>query len=347
MYGEEHKSKGLDLEEIEYEDIAEEIDDEDLEEIEYVDFEDETEYTDFQDTDAESSYVEIEEFEDEDVDFEPEEPKKKGKQHKKEPYDAYTDDDKKTSAIYIVFITLTALGVIAVLVVFGLWFYKESDDGEPGVALIHQYTVTESGKIGQNVAETDIRLQEERRAAEEAARLEVEAAAKAEEEAKKDLGMVFTPVQETVTAKDATNLRDIPSQGEDSTVMLTLQNGQTATRIGVSDKGWSKLEYNGETYYAISNYLTTDLTVKPQEVVPEDDGIKTVFTACNEQVTPKIEVNLRALPSVTNPDATVVVTLKAGEVVTRTGINTDVGWSRVEYNGQTLYCVSSYVYVVQ
>lgn len=345
MYGEEHKSKGLDLEEIEYEDIAEEIDDENLEEIEYVDFEDETEYADFQD--AESSYVEIEEFEDEDADFEAEEPKKKEKQHKKEPYDAYADDDKKTSAIYVVFIALTALGVIAVLVVFGLWFYKESDGGEPGVALIHQYIVTESGKIGQNVAETDIRLQEERRAAEEAARLEAEAAAKAEEEAKKDLGMVFSAVQETVTAKDATNLRDIPSQGEDSTVMLTLQNGQTATRIGVSDKGWSKLEYNGETYYAISNYLTTDLTVKPQEAVPEDDGIKTVFTACNEQVTPKIEVNLRTLPSVTNPDATVVVTLKAGEVVTRTGINTDVGWSRVEYNGQTLYCVSSYVYVVQ
>ena len=242
---------------------------------------------------------------------------------------------------------MTALGVIAVLVVFGLWFYKESDGGEPGVALIHQYTVTESGKIGQNVAETDIRLQEERKAAEEAARLEAEAAAKAEEEAKKDLGMVFWRVQETVTAKDATNLRDIPSQGEDSTVMLTLQNGQTATRIGVSDKGWSKLEYNGETYYAISNYLTTDLTVKPQEVGREDDGIQTVFTACNEQGTPKIEVNLRTLPSVTNPDATVVVTLKAGEVVTRTGINTDVGWSRVEYNGQTLYCVSSYVYVVQ
>ena len=347
MYGEEHKSKGLDLEEIEYEDLAEEINDEDLEEIEYVDFEDETEYAEFQEADAESSYVEIEEFEDEDVDFEPEEPKKKEKQHKKEPYDAYADHDKKTSAIYVVFIALTALGVIAVLVVFGLWFYKESDGGEPGVALIHQYTVSESGKFGQNVAETDLRLQEERRAAEEAARLEAEAAAKAEEEAKKDLGMVFSPVQETVTAKDATNLRDIPSQGEDSTVMLTLQNGQTATRIGVSDKGWSKLEYNGETYYAISNYLTTDLTVKPQEVVPEDDGIKTVFTACNEQVTPKIEVNLRTLPSVTNPDATVVVILKAGEVVTRTGINTDVGWSRVEYNGQTLYCVSSYVYVVQ
>lgn len=225
MYGEEHKSNGLDLEEIEFEDSAEEIDDEDLEEIEYADFEDETEYADFQDADAESDYLEIVEFEnEEDVDFEPEEPKKE-KQHKKEPYEAYTDDDKKTSAIYVVFIALTALGVIAVLVVFGLWFYKESEGGEPGVAQIHQYTVTESGKIGQNVAETDIRLQEERKAAEEAARLEAEAAAKAEEEAKKDLGMVFSPVQETVTAKDATNLRDIPSQGEDSTVMLTLQNG--------------------------------------------------------------------------------------------------------------------------
>jgi uncharacterized protein YraI len=30
-------------------------------------------------------------------------------------------------------------------------------------------------------------------------------------------------------------------------------------------------------------------------------------------------------------------------VVTRTGINEDVGWSRVEYNGQTLYCVTSYL----
>lgn len=39
----------------------------------------------------------------------------------------------------------------------------------------------------------------------------------------------------------------------------------------------------------------------------------------------------------------VVASLKNGEVVTRTGINRDVGWSRVEYNGQTLYCVSSYL----
>ena len=160
----------------------------------------------------------------------------------------------------------------------------------------------------------------------------------------------FKDVKETVTAKDATNLRNIPNQGEDSQVMLTLYNGQTATRTGVSDSGWSRVIYGGETYYAVSSYLTTDLTPptpSPTEVPPEDDGIKTVFTARDEMVSPKIEVNLRTLPSVTNPESVVVVKLPYGSVVRRTGINTDVGWSRVEYEGQVLYCISSYVFVVE
>lgn len=341
-------SKEDELEEIEYidfEDEAEEIEyvdsEDEPEEIEYIDSEDEIEYDDFQELGYDE--IEIEEFESEE--------ENDGELQKKELYSAYEDDEKTSSLVNGIFITLTALGVLAVLVVFGLWFFKEAKAGNnsdlQSESIIYQSVVEATAEIAENVAAEDKRLQEEKQVAEEAARLEAEAAAAAAEEAKKELGMVFSTVEETVTAKDATNLRDIPSQGEDSTVMLTLQNGQTATRIGISDQGWSKLQYEGEIYYAISNYLTTDLTVKPQESVPEDDGIKTVFTACNEQVTPKIEVNLRALPSVTNPDATVVATIRAGEVVTRTGINTDVGWSRVEYNGQTLYCVSSYVYVVE
>lgn len=157
--------------------------------------------------------------------------------------------------------------------------------------------------------------------------------------------MNFREVYEEVTAKEATNLRDIPSQGAESHVLAVLPNGEVAVRVAISDMGWSKVEYNDEEYYAVSSLLTTDLSYRVE--VPVDDGIKTEFTACEENVSPKIEVNLRKLPSVTNPDATVVVTLKYGEVVKRTGINTDVGWSRVEYNGETLYCVSSYVYVVE
>lgn len=172
----------------------------------------------------------------------------------------------------------------------------------------------------------------------------------APEEAQADVEalMRFTEVNEEVTAKENTNLRNIPSQGEDSTVVYTLPNGETLTRTGISDSGWSRLTYNGQTVYAVSSYLTTDLGYQApkenaQEGAGSGDGLKTRFSERNEQVTAKIEVNLRTLPSVTNPDATVAAVLHNGEYVTRTGINEDYGWSRVEYNGQTLYCISSYL----
>ncbi|MDE5938407.1 MAG: glycoside hydrolase family 25 [Lachnospiraceae bacterium] len=172
----------------------------------------------------------------------------------------------------------------------------------------------------------------------------------APEEASADVEalMPFTPVEEEVTAKDSTNLRNIPSQGDDSTVVYTLKNGETVKRTGVSDSGWSRLSYNGQTVYAVSSYLTTDLGYQAPETEMQEgegsgDGLRTKFAERNESVTAKIEVNLRALPSVTNPDAVVVAVLHSGEYATRTGINEDYGWSRVEYNGQTLYCISSYL----
>lgn len=157
--------------------------------------------------------------------------------------------------------------------------------------------------------------------------------------------MKFTDVSENVTAKDSTNLRNVPSQGADSTIVYTLKNGESVARTGVSDSGWSRLNYNGQTVYAVSSYLTTDLSYQApsEEGAGSGDGLKTRFTERNDQVTAKIEVNLRTLPSVTNPDATVAAVLHNGEYLTRTGINEEYGWSRVDYNGQTLYCISSYL----
>ena len=62
-------------------------------------------------------------------------------------------------------------------------------------------------------------------------------------------------------------------------------------------------------------------------------------------MTAKEVTNLRNRPSV-EPPSEVIVQLHNGEVITRTGVS-DVGWSRVEYNGQTLYCISSYLLVVE
>ena len=150
--------------------------------------------------------------------------------------------------------------------------------------------------------------------------------------------MDFREVNETVTAKEETNLRDIPSQGEEARVMYTLINGEKATRIAVSNTGWSKVIFNGEVYYALTNYLTTDMDYIP---------IKTQFEEVNEKVTAKEYVNLRNIPSTTHEKSVVVAVLHKGEIAIRTGINHDVGWSRVEYNGQVLYCVSSNIKVVE
>lgn len=160
--------------------------------------------------------------------------------------------------------------------------------------------------------------------------------------------MNFTEVYEEVTSKSETNLRDIPSQGEDGKVLATLVNQEIAIRTGISDSGWSRLSYNGKTYYAVSSLLTTDLSApKPEEPKEPDNGIKTKFTDCDDNITAKEAVNLRTLPSVTNEQSQVAYTLQNGETVHRTGYNDEYGWSRVEWNGQVLYCITSYTNVVQ
>ena len=154
--------------------------------------------------------------------------------------------------------------------------------------------------------------------------------------------MDFEPASDTVTAKEETNLRDIPSQGEDATVLRKLKNGEIAKRIGISDSGWSKLEFEGGVYYAVSSYLTTNLE-KPTEPAPtEDDGIETEFRSVSESVTAKEWVNLRNIPSTTRADSTIVGQLKNGDTAVRTGIS-DNGWSRLNVEGTICYAVSSYL----
>lgn len=153
----------------------------------------------------------------------------------------------------------------------------------------------------------------------------------------------FASVDEQVTAKVEVNLRKLPSvEHKDAVVIAKLKNGDVAHRIGMSENGWSKLEYNGSICYAVSSYLTV---TNSSAVVPEQDpdGIRTEFEATNEKVTAKDVVNLRSLPSTEHPDVKVVAQLHKGEIAVRTGINQDLGWSRVDYNGQTLYCVSRYL----
>ena len=56
-----------------------------------------------------------------------------------------------------------------------------------------------------------------------------------------------------------------------------------------------------------------------------------------------MESNLRSEPS-TASDDTIVGMLHNGEVLTRVAVG-DNGWSQLEYNGQIVYAVSSYLIV--
>ncbi len=152
--------------------------------------------------------------------------------------------------------------------------------------------------------------------------------------------MDFDDVNEQVTAKESTNLRSIPSQDTDSQVLDQLLNGEVAQRISISSSGWSKLLFEGNTYYAVSSYLTTDLNYSAAASAavsdPDGDGFQTKFNNADELVTAKELTNLRNMPSATREDSKVLFELKHGDVAVCTGIS-DNGWARLEYDGTTCY----------
>lgn len=161
-----------------------------------------------------------------------------------------------------------------------------------------------------------------------------------------EAGVTFTEVNESVTAKEETNLRTAP--GFDGEVVTSIKNGTVITRTGIGDNGWSRVVYNGTTYYAVTSYLTTDLSINttPETTAPPDSGNSDtmvngqLFSSAGGNVTAKEETNLRTAP--TTEGSTVVATIKNGEYVERIGIG-DKGWTQLLYNGQIVYAITSYL----
>lgn len=149
-------------------------------------------------------------------------------------------------------------------------------------------------------------------------------------------GMKFIPLKDSVTAKIKVNLRSTPSV-EEGNVVGELNSGEFIGRVAISEKGWSRLIFEGQTVYAISGYLSAKV-IDPDETKSFETYY---FDSVSDRVTAKNETNLRTLP--TTNGSTVVYTLKNGEYLERTGINVATGWSRLDYNGQTVYAISSYL----
>lgn len=152
-------------------------------------------------------------------------------------------------------------------------------------------------------------------------------------------GVRFYKHTDKVTAKILVNLREYPSTGDEG-IVGELKNGEYLQRTGISDQGWSRLEYNGKTVYAVSSYLIAEgASVETGEEREE----LYYFDSVSDMVTAKIETNLRDEPTTSGSE--IIYLLKNGEYVKRIGINVSTGWSKLEYNGQIVYAISSYLSV--
>ena len=144
---------------------------------------------------------------------------------------------------------------------------------------------------------------------------------------------LYTEINDQVTAKEEVNLRE--GAGTNFNIVAKLKSGEFLTRTGVGSNGWSRLLYNGKTVYVITSYLSNTVVQIPKEDIVA--GCK--FIPKSDRVTAKVEVNLRVLPT-TNSE--VIGSLKSGTFLVRTAVS-DKGWSRLEFNGQTVYAVTSYL----
>ena len=146
----------------------------------------------------------------------------------------------------------------------------------------------------------------------------------------------FSPADGQLTAKDETNLRAEPSTSAE--LVATIKNGEFLTRTGENKNGWTRLLYNGRVVYAKTNLLTDKVKgpAASSSTLPEDG-----FTPAGGKFTAKEKTNLRTAPSTNGSE--VVYTLAFGEFAERTGYNTQNGWTRLVYSGQTVYAVTSFL----
>jgi hypothetical protein len=98
----------------------------------------------------------------------------------------------------------------------------------------------------------------------------------------------YKTVDETVTgSRGDVNLRSIPSMENGSQVIHVLKSGETVRRTAIGENGWSKVEYNGRTLYAVSSFLkvaTQEGANEPSQEPVEEVAQETVQEPVDESV---------------------------------------------------------------
>ena len=217
---------------------------------------------------------------------------------------------------------------------------EEQTKKESETAETEAETKAAETEASETEAETEKETEAETKAA-ETETAETKAAETEKTQQDKESSASYTDVNETVWATYSVSIRSAASTDADKLDVLV--GSYSITRTGVGDNGWSKVDYNGQTGYIKSDYLTT---TKPQVTESNQtssssntSSSKSDIEEVKETVYATAGVNIRAKASA---DADKIGTLAAGGSITRTG-KTSSGWSRVDYNGQTGYIKSDYL----
>ena len=210
--------------------------------------------------------------------------------------------------------------------------YQQAQEQDPTLA---EFVQRISGQMAEETEEEAEPVEEEPEETASAEETE-EPAEETEETASEEESGGGAVLNRQTRAAESVNLRAEAST--DSERLALIYQGEALTQIESYDNGWSKVEYNGQTGYLMTEYLEggSDAAGTSQE---GGEASAEAGTSRNRQTRVLESVNLRAEAS---PDSERLALLYPGETVTEVE-SYDNGWSKVEYNGQTGYLMTEYL----
>ena len=141
----------------------------------------------------------------------------------------------------------------------------------------------------------------------------------------------FLAANDTVyVTSEALNLRISPSAANNDNVYTQVKLGTALKRTGYNEN-WTRVEYKNKILYVSTKYVST-----------EDPTAAVEFTTCYETVYVTSNLlYLREQPSMVDSIGIISETVPAGTELIRIGY--EETWSKVTYNGKTLYCGTKYI----
>lgn len=149
-------------------------------------------------------------------------------------------------------------------------------------------------------------------------------------------GTAFTAKDETVYPTVRLRIRQDPSLN--AAKIGVVAPGTALHRTGTYANGWSQVDYNGASAYCDSEYLTT---TAPAGAVNKDAAPagEVSFAPANETYYTTVALKLHTTYSM---EASVVAVVPKGTALYVEYLM-DNHWCQVQYNNQTVYCVTQYL----